>query len=52
MREPGPEVIEKKITPHLTEHEISITIKTNLLKNKDFSCSQTDRCCIYHVYKC
>ena len=29
-----------------TEHEISIAHKTKLLKNTDFSCFQTLRCCI------
>ena len=37
---------------NLTEHEISTAHKTKVLKNKDFSCFQTLRCCIYHAHKC
>ena len=36
-----------------SEHEISqMLIKTKMLKNKDFSCFPTLRCCIYHANKC
>ena len=34
------------------ENEISLAHKkTKMLKNKDFSCFQTLRCCIYQAYK-
>ena len=29
-----------------------LAIKTKMLKNKDFSCFQTLRCCIYNASKC
>ena len=29
-----------------------LLIKTEMLKNKDLSCFQILRCCIYHAYKC
>ena len=32
--------------------EIQMLIKTKMLKNKDISCFQTLRCCIYRANKC
>ena len=33
------------------EHDISLLIRTKILKNEDFSCFQTIRYCIYHANK-
>ena len=35
-----------------TSLKIQMPIKTKMLKNIDFSCFQTLRCCIYHADKC
>ena len=32
--------------------EFQMIIKSKMLKNKDFSCFQMPRCCIYHAHKC
>ena len=34
-----------------TEHGIQMLIKSKMLKNKDLSCFQMLRCCIYHAHK-
>ena len=35
-----------------TEHEILTAHKNQILKNKDFACFQTLRCCMHHADKC
>ena len=49
-----PDLKVVKLFPCLTQPSIKFLqlIKTNLLKNHDFSCFETLRCCIYYAYKC
>ena len=47
----GSEVI-KFFMFNSSEHEIQLHIKSKMLKNKDVSCFQSLRCCIYHANKC
>ena len=49
-KRPGPKVINLFMLNSI-EHEISAAHKTEMLKNKEFSCFQTLRC-IYHANKC
>ena len=48
----SPEVI--KLFPCSTQLSIKfqLLMKTKVLKNKNFSCCQPLRCCIYHAHKC
>ena len=46
----GPEVIKKSCSNQLSI-EFQKLIKSKMLQNKGFSCSQMLRCCIYHAHK-
>ena len=47
----GPEVIKLFSCSTQLSMEFQMLIKSKLLKNKDFSCFQMLRCCIYHAHK-
>ena len=47
---PGREFIKNVHAQLLSKFQL--LIKTKMVKNKDFSCFQTLRCCIYHANKC
>ena len=49
---PGFEVIKLFSCSTQLSIEFQLVIKTEMLKNKDFSCFQTLIVCIYHAYKC
>ena len=48
---PGPEVIKLFLCSTQLSMELQILIKSKMLKNKDVSCLQMLRCCIYHAHK-
>ena len=47
----GPKVIKLFSCSSQLNMEFQMLIKSKMLKNKDFSCVQMLRCCIYHNYK-
>ena len=45
----GPEVIKLFSCSTQLSMKFQQVMKTEMLKNKDFSCFETPRCCIYHA---
>ena len=50
--QPSPKVNKTLFMLSSTEHEISTDQKNENAKNKDISCFQTLKCCVYPANKC
>ena len=48
----GPKGIKLFSSSTQLNTKLQLLIETKMLKNKDFSCFQTFRCCIYRANKC
>ena len=49
---PGPKILNFFSCLTQLRMKFQMLIKLKMVKNKDFSCFQTLRCCIYHANKC
>ena len=49
--EPGTQVIKLFLCSNQLSMEFQMLIKSKMLKNEDFSCFKSFRCCIYHAHK-